>query len=145
MRKVNFIYKILSLPEDWDYSIAGLTKICREGERSIRSALNELKENNYLKITKMYPNQTETKTIQYIYDIYEKPIDINKEVNINNYQEVRNVPLDNVPLQNVGQLNTNNKKTKNKEKLYKKKSTTKAYKNYEQREYNDLNNLYTNV
>ncbi len=136
---------MLSLPEDWDYSIAGLTKICREGERSIRSALNELKENNYLKITKMYPNQTETKTIQYIYDIYEKPIDINKEVNINNYQEVRNVPLDNVPLQNVGQLNTNNKKTKNKEKLYKKKSTTKAYKNYEQREYNDLNNLYTNV
>ena len=93
----------------------------------------------------MYPNQTETKTIQYIYDIYEKPININKEVNINNYQEVRNVPLDNVPLQNVGQLNTNNKKTKNKEKLYKKKSTTKAYKNYEQREYNDLNNLYTNV
>lgn len=144
LKAIGLLSKMLSLPEDWDYSIVGLTKICREGERSIKSALNELKENNYLKITKMYPNQTETKTIQYIYDIYEKPIDINKEVNIDKYQEVRNVPLDNVPLQNVGQLNTNNKNTKNKEKLNKKKSTPKAYKNYEQREYNNLNNLYAN-
>lgn len=136
---------MLSLPEDWDYSIAGLTKICKEGEWSINSTLDELKENKYLIVTKMYPNQTKSKKIEYIYDIYEKPTKINTEVKINNEQEGGFLGLDNQPLENQGQLNTNNKKTKNKEKLYKKKSTTKAYKNYEQREYNDLDNLYTNV
>lgn len=146
LKAIGLLSKMLSLPEDWDYSIIGLTKICKEGERSIRSALNELKENNYLKVTKMYPNQTETKTIQYIYDIYEKPININKEVNINISQGVRNVHLDNVPLQNDRQLNTNNKNTKNKENLNKKKISKKSHNNYEQRNYDSeyLETLYNN-
>lgn len=140
LKAIGLLSKMLSLPEDWDYSISGLTKLCKEGERSIKSALDELKENKYLIVTKMYPNQTESKTIQYIYDIYEQPIKVNDEVNINVSQGVHFVGLDNVPLQNVGQLNTNNKKTKYKEKLNKKKS----YKNYDQREYENLNSLYAN-
>lgn len=39
---------MLSLPEDWDYSISGLAKICKEGPDSIRSAINELEENGYM-------------------------------------------------------------------------------------------------
>lgn len=132
---------MLSLPEKWDYSIEGLTKICKEGERAIKNTLNELKENKYLIITKLYPNQTESKKIEYIYDIYEEPIKKNIEVNINKKQGVQNVGVENVALQNAGQLNTKNKNTKNKEK-YKKE----MWKNYEQREYKkeELEELYKN-
>jgi hypothetical protein len=34
---------MLSLPDDWDYSINGLVAVCKENETAIRSALNELK------------------------------------------------------------------------------------------------------
>ena len=43
---------MLSLPLDWDYSLDGLEKICKEGKDSIRSALNELKLYGYLIINK---------------------------------------------------------------------------------------------
>lgn len=136
---------MLSLPDSWNYSIDGLSKICKEGEWSINSTLDELKEYKYLIVTKMYPNQTKSKKIEYIYDIYEKPRKINSEVKINNEQGGGFLGLDNQPLENQAQLNTNNKKTKNKEKLNKKKSTPKAYNNYEQRTYENLNNLYANT
>lgn len=43
---------MLSLPLDWDYSLDGLEKICKEGKDSIKSALNELKLYGYLIINK---------------------------------------------------------------------------------------------
>lgn len=64
---------MLSLPEDWDYSLAGLEANCKESKTSLRTALNELKENGYLVIEKMYPNQTESKRIEYVYKIFEEP------------------------------------------------------------------------
>ena len=64
---------MLSLPEDWDYSLAGLEANCKESKTSLRTALNELKENGYLVIEKMYPNQTVSKRIEYIYNIFEEP------------------------------------------------------------------------
>lgn len=39
---------MLSLPPEWDYSIGGLVAICKESHTSIRSALKELEENQYL-------------------------------------------------------------------------------------------------
>ena len=39
---------MLSLPPTWDYSIGGLVAICKESHTSIRSALKELEENEYL-------------------------------------------------------------------------------------------------
>lgn len=39
---------MLSLPPNWDYSIGGLVAICKESHTSIRSAVKELEDNNYL-------------------------------------------------------------------------------------------------
>lgn len=131
---------MLSLPDKWDYSIEGLSCICKEGKKAITSTLKELQKNDYLKITKMYPNQTKSKKIEYIYDIYEKPIKINKNSKKQDtpFVGLENVDVENVVLQNGTQLNTKNKIIKNKRKDIKEK--------FEQREYSaeDLQKLYAN-
>ena len=105
---------MLSLPEDWDYSIKGLISICVEGERAINSTLNELKEFGYLRIEKLPPRKGKNQ-FEYIYNIYEKPL--KKEERQLKNVEVQNVGLQNVKLQseavqNQGQLNTNTLSTK---------------------------------
>lgn len=133
---------MLSLPDNWNYSVEGLIKICKEGERSIKNTLDELKENRYLVITKLYPNQTNSGKIEYIYDIYEQPIKDDLEVNFNEKQGVHFVGVENVGLQNAGQINTNNKKLNIKENIKRKKLN-----DYNQRTYSDdeLNELYINT
>ena len=64
---------MLGLPEDWNYSISGLVSISKENESAIKSTLDELKENGYLVITKLYPNETDSGRYEYVYDIYEEP------------------------------------------------------------------------
>lgn len=39
---------MFSLPEDWDYTAAGLSAICGAGRDAVRSALRELEEHGYL-------------------------------------------------------------------------------------------------
>lgn len=94
---------MLSLPDNWDYSISGLIAISLENETSIKSALSELKQFGYLEIIKLMPNESETGRIDYIYNIYEKPKQEGKK------QEVENLPLEILAVENQGQLNTNNK------------------------------------
>lgn len=99
---------MLSLPDNWDYSISGLIAISLENETSIKSALSELKQFGYLEVIKLMPNESENGRIDYVYNIYEKPKQEGKK------QEVENLPLENLPLEilaveNQGQLNTNNK------------------------------------
>ena len=63
---------VLSLPKEWDYSIAGLASISKECETSIKSALGELKANGYLEIIKRMPNETQTGRFEYEYNFYEE-------------------------------------------------------------------------
>jgi hypothetical protein len=90
---------ILSLPDDWKYSIAGLSAICKEGTSAVKSALQELTDTGYVTVTKLYPNQTETGRIEYVYDIHETPQAPRK-------QGVENLPLESQQVENQGQLNT---------------------------------------
>lgn len=39
---------MLSLPDDWDYSIKGLESLCKDGKDSISSALKELETAGYV-------------------------------------------------------------------------------------------------
>ena len=95
---------MLSLPDNWDYSVAGLVAICKENETSIKSALKELDNFGYLRVTKLLPNKDDNRTtISYIYDIFEKPLE-NQGVD---YQGVGFLGVDNLGLENQGQLNTN--------------------------------------
>lgn len=97
---------MLSLPEDWDYSLNGLVSVLKEEETAVKTALDELKQYNYLKIEKMLPNQTESKRIEYIYNIYEQPIEI---------QGIENLGLEVQGVENQPQINTNIPNTNNKD------------------------------
>ena len=71
LKAIGLLSKVFSLPDDWDYSIAGLTCICKENETAIKSALNELKEWGYLTVAKLMPSETKSGRIEYVYDFYE--------------------------------------------------------------------------
>lgn len=111
---------MLSLPDTWDYSIAGLVAICKESETAINSTLKELKRFGYLRVTKLLPNQTESGRIEYVYEIYETPTE--KENLPIEKQGVENQGVVLQGVENVGQLNNNKSITK---KENTKKSITK--------------------
>ena len=73
LKAKGLLSEMLSLPDDWDYSIKGLAKINKENEKAIKVTLDELKQFNYLVVTKKMPNETNSGRIEYVYDIYEEP------------------------------------------------------------------------
>lgn len=66
---------MLSLPENWDYSVKGLVSLCKEGSSSVETGLKELKKYGYLSLDKIPPSKTESGRFEYIYNIYECPDD----------------------------------------------------------------------
>ena len=77
LRDRNLSYKakgllsfMLSLPEDWDYSLAGLCSISKENRDGIRSILKELQEHHYVEIEKFRGDKG---YFEYNYLIYEIP------------------------------------------------------------------------
>lgn len=66
---------MLSLPDDWDYSVRGLAVCCKEGADAIRHAIHELEANGYLRRT---TDRSSGKISGQIYDIFEEPIDVEK-------------------------------------------------------------------
>ncbi len=48
LRAVGLMSKMLSFPEDWDYTVKGLASICVEGRDAVRKALMELEAAGYL-------------------------------------------------------------------------------------------------
>ena len=85
LRDRNLSYKakgllsfMLSLPENWDYSLAGLCSISKESRDGIRSILKELQEHHYVEIEKVRGDKG---YFEYNYLIYEIPhfIDLENE------------------------------------------------------------------
>ncbi|BBM40503.1 hypothetical protein JCM16776_0723 [Leptotrichia shahii] len=131
---------MLSLPENWDYSISGLASICAENETAIKTGLNELKKFGYLRISKIFPNKKRgNKKIEYVYEIFEKPLDKRQkeqtteeqtlESQVVENQGVENLPLESQAVENQGQLNTKELNTNklNTNKLNTKEVSTKEY------------------
>lgn len=63
---------MLSLPPDWNYTVAGLTAICKDGTAAIRAALKELEEAGYL--IREQTHGEHGKFAETDYTLYEEPI-----------------------------------------------------------------------
>jgi len=89
---------MLSLPEDWDYSINGLVAISKEGVKAIKNILQELQHCGYLVIEK---KQNEIGQFEYEYLIYEYPEYQKGDVDLGEVEKDTQI--------NTNILNTNNK------------------------------------
>lgn len=115
LRDRNLSYKakgllsfMLSLPDDWDYSLAGLCSISKESRDGIRSILKELQEYHYVEIEKVRGNKG---YFEYNYLIYEIPHFIDLE-NEQNNPDTENPHLDTPNVEMPTQINTNKINTK---------------------------------
>lgn len=111
---------MLSLPDKWEFSIAGLAAISHEGETSIRSTLKELEQNRYLERGKV--KDEKNKVIGWDYIVYEKKFDEKDRVYKDEANRVyadkkKKEPHDGSPVvgnkhvENQRQLNTEEKST----------------------------------
>ena len=62
---------LLSLPEDWDYSINGLVTRCKDGRDGVMTALKELEEHGYLTRTRVRNAKGQLTDTEYV--IYQIP------------------------------------------------------------------------
>lgn len=62
---------MLSLPDDWDYSISGLATLSKDGKDSIMSALSELEKFGYLTRTRLIDEKGRFAGVEY--NIFEIP------------------------------------------------------------------------
>ena len=108
LKAKGLLSQMLSLPDNWNYTIEGLVSINKESKDAIKSALDELKNNDYLVITKLMPSETKTGRIEYVYDIYETPKQEGEKQGV----EFQGVEFQGV--ENHTQLNIYNKDTNNK-------------------------------
>lgn len=92
---------MLSLPEDWDYSLNGLVAISKESKDGIRSILKELQEHHYIEIEKVRGDKG---YFEYNYLIYEIPHFRNIE---KNNPGMENPYMDNPNMEITTQINTN--------------------------------------
>ena len=71
LKAKGLLSQMLSLPEDWDYTLAGLSSINRESVDAIRTAVLELEKAGY--ITREQGRDAQGKLTPIVYTIYEQP------------------------------------------------------------------------
>lgn len=114
---------MLSLPDDWDYSVRGLSVICKETKDTINGILNELEKNNYLERKKIYING---KISEWEYNIFEEK---------NLYPKNQDIENQDIAFYDNNKI-INNKKLNNKEKYISKDILKERY--FINNELNDL-------
>lgn len=93
---------MLSLPDDWNYSVSGLVKLSKDGKDSVMSALAELEKFGYLSRSKVINERGQFSGMEY--NIYEEP---QWEDPIAEKQHAENPNPENANSGKPPQLNTN--------------------------------------
>lgn len=101
LKAKGLLSQMLSLPDDWDYTVDGLCFINKENKTSIQTALKELEDSGYLIRTRV---QDSLGRFGYDYDIYEHPQ--------TESPQTENLLTDNPQTGNQPQLNTKGSNTK---------------------------------
>lgn len=88
---------MLSLPDEWHYSVKGLKGICKESVNTINGILNELEENNYLVRRRKYLNG---KISEWEYVIFETNENHDTELLHLKNEDIENEDIENVDIEN---------------------------------------------
>ena len=108
MKSIGLLCIMLALPDNWNYSIAGLVSIVSDGESAVRSALKELEEAGYFRREQMREGGKILKT-EYIISEYK-----NREKPLVENPVVENPVVENQPQVITNKVNTNKSTTNNK-------------------------------
>ena len=71
LKAKGLLSQMLSLPENWDYTLAGLARINAEGRDAIRAAVQELERAGYIRRSRVRDDKGCLRGTEYI--IYERP------------------------------------------------------------------------
>lgn len=130
---------MLSLPDSWNYSVAGLVKLSKDGKDSVMSALGELEKFGYLSRERVINSKGQFAGIEY--NIYEEP---QKEKPIAVKPMEDNWKAENPTEEKPPLLNTNQLRTKNNKNI----KELNIYENYgdilEEIDSQELKELYIN-
>ena len=85
---------MLSLPDDWDYSVIGLTSLSKDGKDSVMSALNELSDAGYVYIENIRNSRGQYESIYNVYEIPNRENRCGKSESVNPTQY--NIKIKNV-------------------------------------------------
>lgn len=114
MKAKGLLSVILSLPDDWDYTVNGLVNYIGEGKTAVTNALKELENNGYMVRRRIRDDCGRLGNAEWV--IYEKPM-------------TENIAQENIAQENQPQLNTNipNTKKQNTENIYNPKEVRHRY------------------
>lgn len=107
LKAKGLLCQMLSLPDNWNYSLEGLVTLSSDGISSVRAALKELENHMYFKRRRLYEDG-KLSGVEYI--ISETPMCENLIL--------ENLKQGNLNLEKKAQLNTNNNKTKKESDKY---------------------------
>ena len=105
---------VMSLPDDWDFTVNGLVSLVKEGETVVRGAIKELKIKGYCKVDVIRNGSRITKWMYYFREDLTIPFP--------ETLHVENLQVETLHVENQAQINKDNKenteynKEKNKEK-----------------------------
>jgi hypothetical protein len=98
---------MLSLPDDWNYSIAGLVSLSKDGKDSVMGALAELEKFGYLNRLRTTNSKGQFSGVEY--NIYEEP---QKDIPVAEKQNEDKQNAEEANAEKQSLLNTNQLKTK---------------------------------
>ena len=110
LKAKGLLSQILSLPDEWDYSVRGLASICLEGKDCIVATLKELENKGYLVRKQLRDANGRLSGIEYI--IYETPSEPCTENPDAVKQDTKRPNAAEPYAETPPQLNTNKTKTK---------------------------------
>lgn len=108
LKAKGFLAMIMSLKDNWDFTIEGFVKITKEGEAAIYTAIKELKDFGYCREEKI--RDEKKRIVGNEYTFYEEP----KTKSVDNQLDCENQDLGFLNQANQGQISTTNNNTNNK-------------------------------
>jgi hypothetical protein len=101
---------MLSLPNDWNYSISGLVTLSKDGKDSVMTALAELEKFGYLKRQQLFNEKGQFSGVEYhIFEEPQKENPVAENANTENANAEKS-HAEKRPQLNTNQLNTNKNK-----------------------------------
>lgn len=99
LKAKGFIATVFSLPEDWDFSVNGMSKILKEKKSAIYSTINELKDAGYCEVTQ--ERMEDGRFSDNIYNFYEKPFVYKENSPLTDFRDTDNPNSENQPQYNT--------------------------------------------